>query len=355
LSAEQTVPDPLPLWTSSAFVEEVRAWVAADLKPRGSRLTGEWEQPHTRVWSSTIRFETTEGRVWFKVNASGTVQEPKLLAVLDELRPGLAPEVIAYDDPRAWSLTRDGGPLLRSRAEPDALWDYWERLLPRYAEAQLDLAGHRNRFLATGVPDRSPAQLPLEFRRLLAELAAQPAEDGGLMAEEASALEHRLPVYDHRCAELAASPMADTLQHDDLHSNNVCWPGEVGDLASVRIIDWGDASMGHPFGTMLATLNSIAFHAGVLHDGGRIDDLHVLRIRDAYLEPFSDLGSREELMRWVALARSTGCVTRALAWESALQDAPPAVVAGLEFPVRSWLLELLKPWADVGAHAELLE
>ena len=329
--------------------------MAADLKPRGSRLTGEWEQPHTRVWSSTIRFETTEGRVWFKVNASGTVQEPKLLAVLDELRPGLAPDVIAYDDPRAWSLTRDGGPLLRSRAEPDALWDYWERLLPRYAEAQLDLAGHRNRFLATGVPDRSPAQLPLEFRRLLAELAAQPAEDGGLMAEEASALEHRLPVYDHRCAELAASPMADTLQHDDLHSNNVCWPGEVGDLASVRIIDWGDASMGHPFGTMLATLNSIAFHAGVLHDGGRIDDLHVLRIRDAYLEPFSDLGSREELMRWVALARSTGCVTRALAWESALQDAPAAVVAGLEFPVRSWLLELLKPWADMGAHAELLE
>jgi hypothetical protein len=101
--------------------------------------------------------------------------------------------------------------------------------LPRYAEAQLALAGHRNRFLATGVPDRSPAQLPLEYRRLLAELAAQPVEDGGLTAEEASALDHRLPVYDHRCAELAASPMVDTLQHDDLHSNNVCWPGEVDD------------------------------------------------------------------------------------------------------------------------------
>ena len=29
LSAEQTVPDPVALWTSSAFVEEVRTWVAA--------------------------------------------------------------------------------------------------------------------------------------------------------------------------------------------------------------------------------------------------------------------------------------------------------------------------------------
>jgi aminoglycoside phosphotransferase (APT) family kinase protein len=194
----------------------------------------------------------------------------------------------------------------------------------------------------------------LAYRRLLAELAAQPTEDGGLTVEHASALEQRLPVYDDRCAELAASPMVDTLQHDDLHSNNVCWPGEVDELSSVRIIDWGDASVGHPFGTMLATLNSIAFHARVLNDDGRIDDLHVLRIRDAYLETFADLGSRKELIRWVALARSTGCVTRALAWESALQDAPAGVAAGLEFPVRGWLLELLKPWADMGAHVELL-
>jgi hypothetical protein len=44
---------------------------------------------------------------------------------------------------------------------------------------------------------------------------------------------------------------------------------------------------------------------------------------------------------WVAL-------TRALAWESPLQDASAAVIPELEFPVRSWLLELLKPWADIG-------
>jgi hypothetical protein len=97
---------------------------------------------------------------------------------------------------------------------------------------------------------------------------------------------------------------------------------------------------------MLATVNSIAFHAGV-RDDHRMDDPRLLRILDAYLEPFAALGSREELLRWVALARSTGCVTRALSWERALQEAPPTVVAGEEFPVRGWLLELLKPWANV--------
>jgi hypothetical protein len=338
----RTAPDQVALWTSRAFVEEARAWVAAQLAPRGSRITGEWKQPHVRVWSSTIRFETTEGRVWFKVNGNGTAYEAALIALLGELRPGLAPEVLAHDDVRAWSLTRDGGPVLRSIAKPDALWGYWERLLPRYAEAQLALAEHRLRLLTTGIPDRGPAQLPVEYRRLLDELVARPTEDGGLTREEASALEGLLPVYDDWCAELAASPMLDSLQHDDLHSNNVCWSGEPGDLSSVRIIDWGDASVGHPFGTMLATLNSIAFHAGV-RDDRRMDDPRLLRILDASLEPFAGLGGRAQLLRWVALARSTGCVTRALSWESALQEAPATMVAGEEFPVRGWLLELLKP------------
>jgi hypothetical protein len=351
LSAERTATNPVALWTSRAFIEEARAWVAAQLAPRGSRLTGVWEQPHVRVWSSTIRFETTEGRVWFKVNASGTAYEAALVALLDELRPALAPEVLAYDDARAWSLTRDGAPVLRSIAGPEALWGYWERLLPRYAEAQLALADHRLRLLTTGIPDRGPARLPLEYRRLLDELGARPTEDAGLTREEASALESLLPLYDDRCAELAASPVPDSLQHDDLHSNNVCWPGEADDLSSVRIIDWGDASVGHSFGTMLATLNSIAFHAGLLRDDReddrQVDDPRLLRILDAYLEPFVGLGCRAELLRWMALARSTGCLTRALSWERALQEAPATVVAGEEFQVRAWFLELLKPWADV--------
>ena len=68
-----------------------------------------------------------------------------------------------------------------------------ERLLPRYAEAQLALAKHGLRLLTTGIPDRGPTQLPLEYRRLLDELAARPTEDGGLTREEAFALEGLLP------------------------------------------------------------------------------------------------------------------------------------------------------------------
>ena len=338
--------DPVDLWTSTTFIESARTWTAAQLGPGGIRLTGKWEQTHARVWSSTIRFETTEGRVWFKVNGPGTAYEAKLVGLLDELRPGLAPQLLADDEAVAWSMTRDAGPMLRSKAEPDALWGYWERLLPRYGESQLALATDHSRMLACGTPDRGPVQLPLEFGRLLDKLASRPLEQGGLTQQQAAALERVLPAYEGRCAELAASPIPDSLQHDDLHSNNVGWPGEMADLSSVRIIDWGDASIGHPFGTMLATLNSIAFEAGVPVDGRQFHDSRMLRLRDAYLEPFSSMCGVEELRRSVALARSTGCVTRALAWERALQEASLSTIAKYEFPVRTWLLELLEPWAD---------
>ena len=114
----------MALWTSNAFVEEAQAWVAAQLTLRGSRLTGEWQQLHARVWSSTVRFETTEGRVWFKVNGSGTGYEPALIALLGELRPGLAPDVIARRQPLvvAHPGWRTGTPVLRrSRHVVDVL------------------------------------------------------------------------------------------------------------------------------------------------------------------------------------------------------------------------------------------
>ena len=72
------------------------------------------------ITSVKIRFEMTEGGVWFKVDASETAYEAALVALLDELRPGLAPEVLADDVARARSLTRNGGPVLRSPAAPAA-------------------------------------------------------------------------------------------------------------------------------------------------------------------------------------------------------------------------------------------
>lgn len=320
---------PVELWSSPPFVDAALAWVAGSVAPLGLRPTGEWEQPHCRPWSSAIRVETDGGRLWFKVNGPGTAHEARLTGLLGELAPDLVPSVLAVDEERCWSLTRDAGPVMRSLAEPDELWDRWAVVLRRYAEAQLDLAAHADAVRAAGVRDCGPEQLPGLAEKLVAELAARPVDEGGLTAEEAERLTDRLPVLADWCAELSASGLPLTVQHDDLHSSNICW-GDTGP----RVIDWGDSVLGHPFGTMLGTLNSIAWHAKAEQD-----DPRVLGARDAYLSVFGDPAALAPL---VTLARRAGCVHKALSYVAAFEGEPVSAEAAEDFPVRGWLLELLE-------------
>lgn len=326
------------LWTSPAFHEQVRGWVRARAADHGLELTGEWAQPHARPWSSALRFETTDGRIWFKVNGTGTAHEPALVRLLSARVPGLVPDVLAVDTDLGWSLTRDGGPMLREVFTPDLGWEPWEGLVVRYAEAQLTMATEREAVLAAGVRDVSPATVPGLARSLLEELGGSSSEEGGLPDEDAARLAEALPRLDAWCTELRASGIPSSVQHDDLHSGNVCWGGSV---ATARIIDWGDASWGFPLATMLATMNSLAFHAGVYVEGRPVDAPAVLRVRDAYLEPFTGFATRPELVHLVDVARRAGCVAKALAYRSGLRDTPEATEAELGFPVRDWLLALL--------------
>ena len=87
-----------------------------------------------------------------------------------------------------------------------------------------------------------------------------------------------------------------TIQHDDLHGGNIV-VGPAGD----RFFDWGDAVVAHPFATLTVTFNSIA------HQTGRdLDDPAFDRLRDAYLEAWTDVAPRDDLLDAVgAGARSS--------------------------------------------------
>ena len=326
------------LWTSTAFLDEAREWVADRLAELGARLTGEWEQPHARSWSSAIRFETTVGRVWFKVNGVGTRHEASLVPTGRRAGPGPGPR-----GPRRGRGPRlVGQPGRRSRAAgaraARTAVGCVEGIVARYAEAQIALSVHRDAVLATGVAEVTRRPRLRWPGRYGPSWTARPSPRAGCPGSSPCSWRAVLPALDRWCAELASSGVPDSVQHDDLHSANVCWPG---DLADARIIDWGDSSWGHPFGTMLATLNSIAFHAGLYVEGEPPRDEAVLRVRDAYLEPFTSYAGRADLVRAVDLARRTGCVAKALSYRAALAGLPVEAQAEQDFPVRDWLLGLL--------------
>jgi len=105
---------------------------------------------------------------------------------------------------------------------------------------------------------------------------------------------------------------------DDLHDGNVFVDGD-----RLRVFDWGDASVAHPFVSLGMILATAAEGLALPRTDAAIE-----RVRDAYLEPFADLASPVALRAAAALAERVTPTVRILAWQLAHEGVPPEDQAG---------------------------
>jgi hypothetical protein len=203
---------------------EAAAWVRSHVD-----LTTELTIVHKRPWSTAYTAATADGAVWFKACADVQRFEPALTASLHARWPDRTPEVIAHDVDRTWLLLRDAGmPLGVSGNPPEA----WLEILPAYGELQRGETAHVAAHLAAGVPDLRVETLPMRFDQLIA---------GDLPLDDAD--RDWLRGFAPRLAWMASGlELPPTIQHDDLHMANVF----VG-AGGMRVLDWGDASVSHPY------------------------------------------------------------------------------------------------------------
>jgi len=243
------------------------------------RPTGPIELVHERPWSTVCRVPVEAGAAWFKACNEVQAFEPRLSAELFSRWPELVGEVLAYDERRAWLLVADAGKPLDRAVEP------WLELLPRYAELQRGEAAHASDHVASGVPELGVSSLPARYVDLL---------ERDLPVEFP-----RLAGFEELCTELAAAGIPETIQHDDLHRKNV--HERDGRL---RVLDWGDSSVSHPFFSLAVTFRFVGESA---------------RLRDAYLEPWGS-GLHDVL----ELALRVGGLAHAIAWARQRDFLEPA-------------------------------
>jgi len=342
-------------WEQPEWLESAYAWIATQLEQLGLDASGEPEQVHVRWWSTVIRVPTTAGDLYFKAAAAAHAFEPALVSMLADLQPGRLPDIAAADPTRGWMLMRDGGELLRDEIRTPADLSRWEEVLARYAELQLATAPYADELLALGVPDLSIGGLATSFRKLLDdEDAILLHRPNGLTAAERDRLRDYVPTISSAVDLLAAQGIPATIQHDDLHDGNVF----VRD-GRYQIVDWGDSSVSHPFHTLVVVFRAIVYRFDPdVEPGGP----EILRLRDAYLEPFAQYGDHGSLARAVDLAHLTGTLARALAWHRFVTLRPPtfrgedveAVPYGLKRllnlgPLGSWDLDAEEP-SEPGAE-----
>lgn len=269
------------------------SWIRLHVAPAGPM-----EVARDRPWGRVLRVPVANGVVWFK--ACGAVQafEPRLTAELYTRWPDRVSEVLAHDEERGWLLLADAGTSVRLLGNPP---EAWLAALPEYAELQVGEAAHGADHLAHGVPDLRLGTLVARFDWFL-------RHDLPLEREEIRRLGAFAARFAEWCEELASFALPDTIQHDDLHLANLYRQGD-----RLRVLDWGDASISHPFASLVETFRFLESVNGLTPD-----DPWFARLRDAYLEPWGS-----GLLPAFELAIRVGTFAHLFAWARTRDGLPP--------------------------------
>ncbi len=179
-------------------------------------------------WASVVLWPGPEVAVWGKAMCPGFASECRLLPLLARHRPDRVLRPIRVDADQGFLLLPDGGPVADATIGVDA----WTRVLVGYAELQQSLVGSEAELSSAGCVDLRPRAA---VDRLADHMAAGRVE----------ARPHLVDWLGRIVDELDDTIPA-TVQHDDLQPSNVLLDG--------RILDWGDASLGHPFASLLSAL-----------------------------------------------------------------------------------------------------
>lgn len=275
-------------------------WIRSHVTP-----TGPIEVAHQRPWATVLRVPVTGGAVWLK--ACGEVQafEPRLTAALSRRWPDRVTELLSYSEENRWMLMADGGAPVGEQGNPP---ERWLAALPAYAELQRGEALNADDHLAHGVPDLRVSTLPTRLDELLVrELPLDSIEMARLRAFAS--------MFQQLCEELCAYGISDSIQHDDLHHNNL-----YERAGRLRVLDWGDSSISHPFASLVVTFRFLEEVTGL-----NPDDTWFIQLRDAYLEPWG-----KDMREAFALALRIGAVAHACAWARQRTYLPAHERAGFD-------------------------
>jgi hypothetical protein len=311
-------------WETEEFRDELRAWCESHLGP----LTA-MEQHKLRGWATVWRVTTDEGAWFAKQNCQGQLFEQPLMALLARLAPDRVVPVRAEGD--GFLLTPDQGPVFHETAGDDLA--NWIRLARDAALLQRELVPHADQVLAAGVSALAPHEAHDYVAARIDQYAGLSEEDPRrLGAEVADRLRALLPVVRRWGEEVAGLGLRPTLNHNDLHGNNV-----FDVEGRLLFFDFGDSLVTEPLGMLLVPLNILGekLHAGA-------DDPRLWRVADAALEVWSDLVPSAQLRAALPAALQLGRLGRIESWVRCQPSLSDEQLAEWGSAAADWLGTLLE-------------
>ncbi len=291
---------PSTYWATEEYAAVARGWCESVLGP-SLELT--MEQVKLRAWSTVWKATAAGESFYFKENCELQSFEAALAVELAALVPHHVVPVTAADLDRGLLLTPDHGPVFGATVADDL--DAWCRVAAEGAALQRDLLGSVDRLVAAGLTPFTAADAPAYVEARTEQYATLPTTDPRhLPAENATAVRDHLPVVRRWAEQVAALGMPLTLNHNDLHENNVFdIDGEL------RFFDFGDALLTEPLAQLVIPISAVRNRLEC-----PADDPRLARVADAALEVWSDLVPAADLRAALPAALQLGRLGRLESW-----------------------------------------
>lgn len=288
---ESTTSWEHPEWyaCASAWIEEQLANVSRD-------VLAPLEQVRWWGLSRVLRVRTSGGSVYFKASARQPLfaNEGILLKYLTNVCPDQVPKIIATEPAFRWMLLEDAGPVVSGTASPETR----TVILKTFAELQYASVEHVDQLLATCCVDRRVQTLIPEIEPLMNDELVT----SKLMASEIGELQRKVPDFIEMCSHVSEHAVLPTLIHGDLHSENVI----IND-GKLVFIDWAEACIAHPFMDAFMIYNED-------------DDAVRNRMRDVYLQVWTDFESMEQLRELWSLCSVVHSIHHAVSYLTILRN-----------------------------------
>jgi hypothetical protein len=287
------VPWYLPGWKETA-----QCWIENQCKNLNLTMTGQMEQIRSWQRASLWRIPTIDEWIYFKAVPAMFEFEPYLTHALAEWFPGSAPGILCTDPLNHWFLMWGAGERSLTN-RPEIM--HWEAAIRSFSQIQLALVDHTTDLIALGTPDRRLEHFPGWIDELLADTVTLRRGDFGLSDEEMTQLRVLGPEIKKMAIRLQESGIPATLEHGDF------WSGQVLLDANedYTFIDWSDSSVTHPFLSIWFFLVEVAYELPGANDA-------YTRLRQAYLRPWLEYGSFEQLLDTFELAQLLSPIHHAL-------------------------------------------
>lgn len=149
--------------------------------------------------------------------------------------------------------------------------------------------------------------------------------------DEYARLRDFTPQVGDMCAQLSSYRFPMMLHHDDFHPGNIMVKGD-----DIIFFDWAESAITHPFFSMTIVMR----YAKYVYE---YDEEALNRLRDMYLQAWTQFAPLEQLRDAFELALRLGILCRALTWHRAVEQLEESEKWAYEGSMPYWLKMFLDP------------